>query len=529
VGTAGGGSVYAHGDFSGPIGSQGRLAYRLNILDQGGETSVNGLDVTRRFASGTVDFHIMDNLLLEINALTGYYEAESCTPNWFFSGVTRIPSAPDNSYAWAPSNSYNSVESNRIRGTLNYGISDVFTFRTAYLYSDNLRKLLGSVDYITGPETYYMRFQGYGFSYIDQGGYAYLDAKFNTLGISHTLTMGVNHTDEIQNEWNATTKLPANVTNLSLSDPDSASNFYFPAIRIMDYGTASTRLYLDKWTGNNNYLIGDSIKFNDKWSALAGVNDAAVDVVNVTNSGSRTGYNTSAFTPTGSLLFKPMPWMTLYATYIESLEQGVVVAQTYKNAGEVLPPLRDRQYEIGSKAEIGKMLLTLAVFQIDKANQYSDDGTVYGTYVQNGREVHNGVEFTASGKATEDLTLFGGATYLDATVKKTNTPSLEGKEPVDVAKLSAKAYAEYNLPFFRELTLTGGVYYTGPSYADALNTLQLPGYATGDVGARYTTQVFGKETIYRLSVTNVLNKNYWLDSRQLGSPRTIMLNGTVKF
>ena len=219
---------------------------------------------------------------------------------------------------------------------------------------------------------------------------------------------------------------------------------------------------------------------------------------------------------------------------MQSLEQGVIVPNSplYSNAGEILKPLVSYQYEMGAKATVGGTLLTLALFDIDKSNQYAatnSNGTL--TYVQDGREDHKGVEFTVTGKATEHLTLFGGLTLMDSEVNRTSDPQLDGKRPVNVSDQLAKLYAEYSLPQVPGLTLTGGAYYTGPYYADAENTVRLPGVVIGDVGARYKTLSWGTPVIFRLNVTNVTDKRYWLTSNAgvVGAPRTVLLSTEVKF
>ncbi len=63
------------------------------------------------------------------------------------------------------------------------------------------------------------------------------------------------------------------------------------------------------------------------------------------------------------------------------------------NRGEVLPPLVSKQYEVGAKYDINpNLLLSTALFRIEKANQYSDLATPIPSYVQDGLQVHNGVE-----------------------------------------------------------------------------------------------------------------------------------------
>ncbi len=92
---------------------------------------------------------------------------------------------------------------------------------------------------------------------------------------------------------------------------------------------------------------------------------------------------------------------------------------------QILPSYVGTEYEFGAKANVGGMLLTAAWFNIDKANQYAQpnpDRTF--TYVSDGREVHQGLELTATGNITTGLRILGGVTLMDATVEKTANPRL---------------------------------------------------------------------------------------------------------
>ena len=277
-------------------------------------------------------------------------------------------------------------------------------------------------------------------------------------------------------------------------------------------------------TEYENWIIGDDIKFNQQWSALVGVNYAGI-----TSGSQPSAYDKSAVTPSLSLIYKPIPQISTYATYIQSLEQGTIVPAGFSNMGQVFTPLVSQQYEVGAKATVGGVLLTGALFRIDKANQYQINTSPLPTYVQDGREVHQGIELTATGKVTDRLTLWAGLTFFDATVERTNDPTLVGKTPSDVADQLAKVYAEYNLPWVKGLTLQGGIYYTGPQFADAENTQRLPGYIIGDLGARYEMKIYDYPTTFRLYVTNVTDKKYWANSNYVGDPCTIAFSTQVKF
>lgn len=248
-------------------------------------------------------------------------------------------------------------------------------------------------------------------------------------------------------------------------------------------------------------------------------------------------YDESKVTPNYSFIVKPLSGLTTYLTYSEALEQGQIVpgsgTVTYTNAGEILPPFVSTEYEIGVKADVNGLLLTAAAFKIDKALQYAvfDSSTNAYTYVQDGRQVHKGIELTATGNVSDGLRIYGGLTFLDAEVTKQEAdPRLVGKRPVNVADKMAKLTAEYDLPFVPGLTVTGGVYYVGNQAADALNTAFVPSYVTEDIGLRYRTRLpTGQEAVMRLNVSNLTDESYWINNISTGLPRSVAFSTQVKF
>jgi iron complex outermembrane receptor protein len=206
------------------------------------------------------------------------------------------------------------------------------------------------------------------------------------------------------------------------------------------------------------------------------------------------------------------------------------VGNTYTNRGEVLPPLLSKQYEVGAKYDINpNLLLSTALFRIEKANQYSDLAVPIPTFVQDGLQVHNGVELVLTGKVTDNLTIMGGGTLMDLSVERSNNPALEGKKPTNAASRMGKIYAEYALPWIPGLNLTGGIYYTGERYGNTANTDKIPSYTLYDIGARYSTRLYDKSLVVRLNVINLTGKNYWQEATYLGVPRTIAFSASMSF
>lgn len=531
VGNYGGGQYFGQADLGGKIDEEGKYAYRLNVSGQNGDTALKDQSVKRWMISGAFDWRPVEGLLVNVNAMHGYYKLDGRPAQWLFSsGLSDLPPAPDNDYTWSSPDTFNQNETDRAEAGLAYKINDIFSVRARYAYQDETRRYLIAANLVTSDQNYTMRnvFAGI-YETKTNAGYAYVDARFDVLGVGNTVTFGFNGYTSESYTGTATPSAQGVVgTGLSLNDPSSADIDLANVV----YDDSMTKT--DKDTVEN-YLIGDDIRFGGQWTALVGVNYAKYTSKSYT---STSYYSKGKATPSFSLLYKPLSSLTAYATYIEALEEGRTVSDTssstYTNNGEVFDPMTSKQYEVGVKAELDRTLLTLALYQIRKATTYDEDnGDGTKTAYQNGEQVHQGVEVTVSGRPLDDLALFGGYSYVDAEVKKSTDKTIEGNVPRGVAKQMAKMYAEYDLPRVHGVTVTGGVYYTGPAYVDAANTLEAPAYTVGDLGLRYATAVYGYDTTLRLDVTNVTDERYWMSNyttgAMLGAPRTIAFSGTMKF
>ncbi len=175
------------------------------------------------------------------------------------------------------------------------------------------------------------------------------------------------------------------------------------------------------------------------------------------------------------------------------------------------------------------MLLTGALFKIDQAAQYEhDNGDGTFTFVQSGREVHQGVEFGVSGRPVEGLTLWGGLTLMNAEYKK-GDPTLVGKRPYGVADQLIKLTAEYDIAAVPGLTVTGGAYYTGPQYADMPNAISIASSVLTNAGFRYARSIGSVPMIFRLNATNIADRDYWVSRSSVGDPRSFAFSLETRF
>lgn len=529
-----GSNAYVHGDFNLPIDEQGRVATRLNVVAQDGDTATDHQSITRQLVSGAVDWNINQRLKVQFDASYSHYRMDGTNPYWSVANsAVKYPSAPDAGSYWGQPFTHTETNQAHVAARLQWDVSDVLGIRAGVARRKSDSALVAANNIFSSSSGAYT-VQTSDWEYPDitnQAVYALADVRFSTGVVRHKVTAGFfGDVDERTNYRSSPGGWASNTTGgFNLSSP-----VYFTTQPLPATGAK----YVANRTHNSNVVLGNDIEFGDRWGALIGLTQSTI----YDKAFSATGATTSAYdetrvTPSVSLLFKPVPDVTVYGSYIESMEKGGTAAQTYNgesvsNRGEIKPPLESQQIELGVKATVGGSLLTAALFQIDKGLQYYERTGSSGpyTYVQDGRQVHKGLELTSTGRVLPGLTLVGGITIMDAQVTRNRqTPALEGKTPANVAEKFAKVYAEYDLPTVAGLTLTGGIYYTGKQSVDALNTDQIPDFTTADVGVRYKTRLSTLPLTIRLKVSNITNKSYWLTGNSTGEGRTVALSGQVEF
>ena len=228
----------------------------------------------------------------------------------------------------------------------------------------------------------------------------------------------------------------------------------------------------------------------------------------------------------GSILVKPSDNFTLYASYIEGLEEGGLAQGIAKNAGEVLPASVSEQQELGIKYQSKQgVLLTAAYFNIDRASSFINPLTNY--FVQDGRAVYQGVELSASGELTDNLSILASATYINAEQEKASTELLTGKRIENTPEQTASVFVKYKIPALEGLSITAGAFHTSDRAIDSINSAFVDSYTLFDLGVDYQTRLFNHPVAIGLYGQNVTNEKYWAatGSRLLaqGLPGTIKL------
>ncbi|TDY89187.1 UNVERIFIED_ORG: iron complex outermembrane receptor protein [Herbaspirillum seropedicae] len=284
--------------------------------------------------------------------------------------------------------------------------------------------------------------------------------------------------------------------------------------------------------------LSDTLSFMDERIALTlGGRYQRVKSITYDTSGTGTGdtvYQKQAVTPVLAVVFKLMPNLSLYGNYIEGLIQGDTAPVGTTNAGQMFPPVKVKQREIGTKYDFGSFGTSLSLFEIQRPSGFSvanADGT--STYQISGEQRNRGVELNLFGELARNARLLGGLAYTDARLTKTDSGTYDGNVAPNVSRWQLNLGGEYDVPALAGLTLSTRMISTSSQYIEQSNVRSIPGWTRWDIGARYTTRAFDKPMVLRASVNNVFNRNYWSSSSgnwiYLGQPRTVVLSASVDF
>ncbi|MDI9222713.1 TonB-dependent siderophore receptor [Pantoea sp. EA-12] len=535
--TVGAGTGLSHqvaGDFSGPLDSNDRLRYRLNVLDDEGQGYVKGSKKRRQLFSLALDANLTDKTVLETN-FSYYHFYDKGLPGKFALGSgLSFSAAPDPKSAHL-GQSYAGDDNHTLTAGVHLkhdfdgnwqgeiGVLRQIADRESTAVTNTFTDSRGDYTTTTSSATA-SRFTIN--SYM-----ANFNGEVDTGWIHHQIATGVR--GFVWKNFN-----PRNGTTSTLG---SASLDNTQAFAEPDYPDFTDR-YHSATATQHAFLLSDNLQFSPQWSVLLAGSESLLSSSNYSKTGSRSSDSSnSGSSGSASLVYKPVDPLTLYVTYADSLQQGDTAPATANNAGAILAPYRSRQLEVGSKVAIDKLLLTAALFQIKRPFAYTNAS---GDYAIDGEQRNRGLELMADGDVTERLHLFGGMTWLDPRLLDTASTQTDDKQIVGLPRYTASLFAAYDLPMFSGTDIHGGVHYVGRRSTDNQNEGWVGSYTTLDVGTAYKTHLFDTATTFRLDVTNLTNRHYWTNivpgglngysgsgfaSASLGEPRMVQVSMQLNF
>ncbi|WP_438860393.1 TonB-dependent receptor, partial [Achromobacter spanius] len=537
TGVASGGQFQISTDIARRFGPDDSTGIRLNAAQRSGDTGIDDEHSRTSLVSLGLDWRSADTRL---SADIGWQEnkLKRARPNVtpLIGTVTTVPDAPDASSNYAQPWSYSNERD--LFGTVRaeHDFSEKLTGWAAYgMRRSDESNSLGNVTLTNGSTGAgrFFRFDNVREDTVDTGEVG-VRAKLATGSIKHEFVASAAFFQ--LKKKNAYAVGGTRFTNIydpiSYEDPPAITSVSGD----MDNPTLQGRIKM------TSFAIGDTMSFfDDRVILIGGVRHQRLSSRGYDyNTGSETSASdASRNSPAAGIVFKLSPNVSLYANYIEALAAGDTAPATVvttsgqapvQNAGQTLAPYVSKQKEIGIKYEGDGLGATLAAFSTDKPRSYVDLSDL--TFKSSGKDRHQGVELNLFGEVTQTVRLLGGLTWLDAQQRSTGNSAIDGNRVIGVPRFQGNMGAEWDIPGIEGLTVDGRVVYTGASYADAANTLKVPGWTRFDAGVRYMTDVGGHLVTLRARVENIANRNYWSSVGGypgngylvLGGPRTFLLS-----
>jgi len=493
-------------DFTGPVDSDKRIAYRLTGLADASDTQFDHNKEERYAVAPAISIDFSEDTSLTLQAYLqhdpngGYHGGNPADgmlhqrnglrlSDHFFEGEPGI----DNYERTQQSFSYQ----------FEHRFNDVFTARQNFRYQDSDVSM--DQVYSAGWADADSNILNRAYTGGDERLHSYiidnmLQAEFFSGAAKHTLLLGADYQ-----------RRKADVAwRYGTVDPLDAGN--------PQYGNGNLQVL-----GENRYqrrlqqtgvYLQDLVEL-DQWRFSLGLRQDWVKVSEENrDSDTKVSDQRSRFTTRAGVLYLFENGIAPYASYSESFNPNTVSDQN----GRPLAPTEGTQWEAGIKYQPpgSDHLFTASVFRIEQENLASKQPNEE-FYRPVGEVRSQGVELEAHVQLTDSLKLLGGYTFTDIEYSK-SMPSLvsgnldnRGNSPTQAPKQMFSLWADYNFHqgVLDGLRLGAGARYVGYSWVDAENSMKVPSYTLFDASIGYDLGKVGLTGVdVRLNANNLTNESY---------------------
>lgn len=523
------GVVGGHLDMGRRFGENNEWGIRVNGIYRDGKTATAGQSIELGSATIAIDYR-SDTLRASLDAghQTMNNEAPQGAGGIGIADGIAIPAAPSASRQIAQDWEYSKTRSDYVVAKLEYDLRPDWTLYGAAGGSNNRTQYLSNDVYVLDAQGNALATTYYWPSFANyrtvQGG---LRGTVLTGDIKHQINLNASY---LKNDDGYT----ANYYGFS----SFSTNIYHPVFVAAPSTTGfSSRPPKTDTLELPSLAISDTISlFDDRLAITLGARHQRVKYIEYdTSTGvGSTSYDESAITPVLAIVFKPLNNLSLYGNYIEGLNKGNTASVGTTNAGQVFPPIKSKQYEVGAKYDFGHIATTVSLFNIQKPSGMpvsNGDGTY--TYKMDGEQRNRGIEFNVFGEIARNARLLGGITYTSAKLTHTENGTNDGNTAPNVSRWLANLGGEFDPQSVPGLTVSARTIATGSQYLEAENLRSIPGWTRWDIAARYKTRAWNHPLVLRAGIENLFNRNYWASGSgswiYLGNPRTLSLSASMDF
>lgn len=515
------GVAIGHADLGRRFGPDNQFGLRVNVAGGQLRTATNDQDGSRKLGAVAFDWRATDKLSIKLD-----YEAfsKNIVENAAVALLPAVnnqialPRIPDQSKLISGPWAKNKANSENVLFRADYMLTDNWAATIEWGRAETDRKArtftaMTKYNVDTGAGTLTESLSR-GVVYVNNNFRAELAGRFQLGFLDNEFSFGGMQNLRDQN-------------NPSTQSYNAAQNLYAPILLTTPYYTIKPTYKPQAITDKGVYVF-DRIRLGEDWQVLAGAR--RTDYTNTTVGSPQ--YNVEKTSPSFGVIYRFREDTSIYANYIEGLEETGSAPITAVNALMTLPPAVSKQKELGVRSEAWSGITASAsLFEIDRGSAYVNTANVF---VADGRTHYQGLELSLSGELNPEWSLYASALYLDADLRNAANLALIGKTPENTPKNTESLFVDYHPEALSGWSFNAGAYYTGRRAVNNFDQAYIPDYVTFNAGVRYTTtQWFGAKTSLQLNVENLADKDYWSAAGAgylgYGKPRTVKFTARVDY
>ncbi|MBF4210269.1 TonB-dependent receptor [Pseudomonas donghuensis] len=511
-------------DATGPLNQDGSLAYRLNVLGEGGESFRDDVESERYDVAPVISWQVNDStkVVFEGDFMRNNHPLDRGLTRY----STQTGSASRDTYIWEKgSDNLLHNDNNMAQVRFEHLLNDNWTLGGGFQFLDG--SLKGNAVEANGApadgRTLQRNFNYRKLEWTDRDWQLNLTGHFDTGGFAHTLLTGVEYEDYDYN---------------SIIRRSSAANGTYP-IDIYNPVLGQARPALTRvttWDKENlqtwAFFIQDQVALTERLKALAGVRferfEHDYDDKLVNSRDFSKGQN--GVTPRFGLLYDLSDTVAVYANTARSFKPNTGTPA----GGGGFDPEKGKSYELGVKWEALDRQLSVdaAVYHIVKQNVLTRDPLNTDYSLAAGEVRSRGLDINVAGNITPEWRMIGGYAYVDAEVTKDNRLPTGTR----LANIPRNSFSLLNTYEFQDGLAKGLGLGVGVKYVDDRSgqtealTYTMERYSVVDLLSFYKVN---EHVRLNLDVKNVFNKGYdegaFNSYVYPGAPRTVQAGVAYTF
>ena len=486
-------------DASGPLDEEGRLAYRLNVVGEGGDTFRDHVETERYGVTPVITWQATDDTKVT-------FEGDFMRNNHPLDrGLTRFPNqrgTPSRDTFWGDKDAgklHN--DNNMAQLRFEHALSDNWTLGGGFQWLDG--SLKGNAIEANGRDslgadgrTLQRNFNYRKLEWTDKDYQLNLTGHFSTGGFDHTLLTGIEYEDYDYKSIIQRSSAVAGTYPIDIFDPVYGQTR--PALtRTPTHDKENLKTYAA--------FVQDQVALTERLKVLAGARFERFEHDYQNYVGKSWQAADNAVTPRVGVIYDLTDTVAVYADAARSFKPNTGASRE----GGGFAPEKGKSYEMGIKWKTLDRQLSVdaAIYQIEKKNVLTTDPVDNTFSVAAGQVRSRGFDLNVAGNLTPEWRVIGGYAYVDAEVTRDNTL----RSGTRLMNIPRNSFSLLNVYEFQDGALKGLGLGAGGKYVDqragqtANTAFSMDAYTVVDLLGYYKVN---EQVRLNLDVKNLFNREY---------------------